>query len=77
MGENISLPAQVHRMEEYECYQSTRRVYFGYSILLIFFIRRELVCWYWKINARLATQKDTAETLKISIERNEVYYRLY
>lgn len=33
-------------------------------LLLFFFIARELLCWYWKINARLEAQRLTNAYLK-------------
>ncbi len=38
-------------------------------IILLFLIIREVVCWYWKINARYATAQDSAETLEDILEQ--------
>ena len=35
-----------------------------FVMIILFLLAREWVCWYWKINARLAEQKKTNELLQ-------------
>ena len=43
-------------------------------IIIIFFIARELFCWYWKINKRTALMEEQNELLKtlIKLKRSEL-----
>ena len=38
-------------------------------ILFLFFILREVLCWYWKINEHIAAQKETNALLMVIADK--------
>jgi len=48
------------------------------GVILLFFILREVVCWYYKINERITLQKQQIELQKkILYEKEFVDFRSY
>jgi ABC-type transport system involved in cytochrome bd biosynthesis fused ATPase/permease subunit len=49
-------------------YESSSALFALLVVLVVFLICRELICWYWKLNAIVANQKQQSETLKSILE---------
>lgn len=42
------------------------------AIIGVFFLCRELMCWYWKINKSIANQERIIELLELLIKQGQV-----
>lgn len=47
-----------------EDYNSNYLILAGVLLIILYFILRELNCWYWKINQRIELQKETNDLLR-------------
>jgi hypothetical protein len=41
-------------------------------LLIVFLLFREINCWYWKVNERLAEQRRTNELLEMLLKEKEM-----
>ncbi|MFZ4740071.1 MAG: hypothetical protein ACOYLE_02785 [Bacteroidales bacterium] len=41
-------------------------------LIVIFFLMREVNCWYWKINKRIALMEEQNELLKVLVNINKI-----
>lgn len=53
-----------------ENYNINYLILFGLLAIVLYFVLRELNCWYWKINKRIELQEETNRLLKKIIENN-------
>lgn len=41
-------------------------------LIILFLVLREVACWYWKINERIALQNDTNKLLKNILNQQDI-----